>query len=78
MSKAVFYHAGCSVCQDAEKQLVASLDPSIDVEIVHLGNDKTRIEEAENFGVESVPAVVLHDNVYHINFGASLHDVKKA
>ena len=77
MSKAVFYHAGCPVCVDAEKVLVTYLDSSkIDSEIVHLGTDRERIEEAEMAGVKSVPALVIDGSVYHINYGASLEEVK--
>lgn len=77
MSKAVFYHAGCPVCVDAEQVVVEYLDKSkVDTEIVHLGNDRNRIEEAEKAGIKSVPALVIDGNVYHINFGASLEDVK--
>ncbi len=47
-----------------------------DVEIVHLGNDKGRISAAEAAGVKSVPALVLGHDVLHINFGASMADVK--
>lgn len=78
MSKAVFYHAGCPVCVDAEKVVLEYLDNSkIRPEIVHLGTEADRIEEAEKIGVESVPALVIDENVYHINFGASLEDVKE-
>jgi len=77
MAKAVFYHAGCPVCVDAEQVIVGHLDESkIDTEIVHLGEDSSRIEEAERFGIKSVPALVIDDNVYHINYGASLEEVK--
>ncbi len=77
--KAVFYHAGCPVCVDAEQRLAHALDPaSYTVEIVHLGNDRGRIAEAEAAGVKSVPALVLDGLPYHINFGASLADVKGA
>ncbi len=75
--KAVFYHAGCPVCVSAEQTVVGALDSSrYDVEIVHLGDDKDRIAEAENLGVKSVPALVLDGQVFHINFGASLSDLK--
>lgn len=75
--KAVFYHAGCPVCVDAEQQLATSLDPArFELEIVHLGESKDRIAEAERAGVVSVPAIVLEGRPYHINFGASLADVK--
>jgi glutaredoxin len=78
LSKATFYHAGCPVCVDAEQMLLHYLDPSkAQVEVVHLGEDPSRIAEAEKTGVTSVPALVLQGKVYHINFGASLEDVKK-
>jgi glutaredoxin len=72
-SKAVFYHAGCPVCVAAEQNVAAALDPArFDVEVVHLGKDKSRLAEAERAGVKSVPALVLNGAAYHINFGASL------
>lgn len=72
-TKAIFYHAGCPVCVSAEHNLAAALDPNrFDVEIVHLGQDKTRLPEAERAGVKSVPALVLNGQAFHINFGASL------
>lgn len=78
MSKAVFYHAGCPVCVDAEQVVLEYLDKSkVNAEIVHLGSQRDRIAEAEAAGVKSVPALVLGGNVYHINFGASMEDVKK-
>jgi glutaredoxin 3 len=76
MEKSVFYHAGCPVCVSAEQDIV-SLIGSDKVEIVHLGNQKNRIAEAESKSVKSVPALVTpNGNVLHINFGASLADVK--
>lgn len=77
MTKAIFYHAGCPVCVDAEQMILGYLDKSkTTTEVVHLGTDQNRIEEAEKVGVKSVPALVIGENVYHINFGASLADVK--
>lgn len=77
MKKAVFYHAGCSVCVAAEQMVTDYLDKSqVDLEVVHLGQDAARIGEAEALGVKSVPALVVDDSVYHINFGASMDDVK--
>ncbi|MBL6445166.1 thioredoxin family protein [Fulvivirga sp. 29W222] len=77
MEKAVFYHAGCPVCVNAEQDILKIIDRSkYDPEVVHLGQDPTRIPEAEVVGVESVPALWLNQNVLHINFGASLTDVK--
>ena len=76
MSKPVFYHAGCPVCVSAEHDIV-NLIGKDNVEVVHLSEDKTRIEEAEKAGVKSVPALVTDNgNVLHINFGTSIADVK--
>ncbi|WP_299110785.1 thioredoxin family protein [uncultured Winogradskyella sp.] len=76
MSKSIFYHAGCPVCVTAEQDIV-DLAGRGNVEIVHLGNDGSRITEAENAGVKSVPALLTSNgNVLHINFGASLEEVK--
>ncbi len=76
-TKAVFYHAGCPVCIDAERQFADSLDQSkFDVEIVHLGDAPARLAEAEEGGVKSVPAFVIEGQAFHINFGASLEDLK--
>lgn len=75
--KAVFYHAGCSVCYDAERQFADSLDPKqYEIEVVHLGEAKGRIGEAEAAGVKSVPAFVIDGRPYHINFGADLSVLK--
>lgn len=77
MANAIFYHAGCPVCVDAEQVVVDYLDKSkITTEIVHLGTEPNRIAEAEKVGVKSVPALVIDGDVYHINFGASLEAVK--
>lgn len=75
---AKFYHAGCPVCVSAEQTLLSSLDQGVSVEVVHLGTDRARIGEAEKAGVKSVPALVLGGQVLHINFGASLEDVKRS
>ncbi len=76
MSISVFYHAGCPVCVSAEHDLLNLINPS-EVEVVHLGEDKSKIDEAEQIGVKSVPALVTpNGNVLHINFGASLNDVR--
>lgn len=76
MSKSIFYHAGCPVCISAEHDVIDLIGRD-NVQIVHLGNDKSRIAEAENAGVKSVPALVTpKGNVLHLNFGASMADVK--
>ncbi|MEW4925695.1 thioredoxin family protein [Algibacter sp. 2305UL17-15] len=76
MSKSVFYHAGCPVCISAEHDIIELIGKE-NVDIVHFGEDASRISEAENAGVKSVPALVTpNGNVLHINFGASMEDVK--
>jgi len=76
-TKAVFYHAGCPVCVAAEQAVASAIDPTkYNVEIVHLGESKSRIEEAERAGVKSVPALVLDGAAFHINFGADIDALK--
>ena len=76
MAKSIFYHAGCPVCVSAEHDIV-NLIGATNVEIVHIGEDRNRIAEAEKGGVKSVPALLTpNGNVLHINFGASMADVK--
>jgi len=76
-TKAIFYHAGCTVCVAAEQNVANALDPvKYDVEIVHLGKDKSRLTEAESAGVKSVPALVMDGAAFHINFGAGIEALK--
>lgn len=76
MSKSIFYHAGCPVCVSAEHELLNLVNPSA-IEVVNIGQERHRIPEAEKAGIKSVPALVTpNGNVLHINFGASLADVK--
>ena len=78
MTKATFYHAGCPVCVAAEQEILNLVDVNrVNVEVVHLGEKPAAIPAAEKAGVKSVPALVLEGNrVLHINFGASMADVK--
>lgn len=76
MKKSIFYHAGCPVCISAEHDIVSLIGDS-NVDIIHLGEDRNQIDTAENAGVQSVPALVTpNGNVLHINFGASIADVR--
>ena len=76
MNKPIFYHAGCPVCVSAEHDII-NLIGKDNVEVVHIGENRSRIEEAEKAGIQSVPALVTPGgNVLHINFGASMADVK--
>lgn len=77
MKNAVFYHAGCPVCVEAETKVAEALDRSkYAVEIVHLAESKHRIADAERVGVKSVPALVIDDVPFHLNFGAELAALK--
>lgn len=76
-TKAIFYHAGCPVCMSAEQNVAHALNPlKYEVEIVHLGENKARLREAEAVGVKSVPALVLDGAAFHINYGASVDALK--
>lgn len=74
---ATFYHAGCPVCVQAERTIAEAIDPSrYTIDIVHLGQARHRVSEAQDAGVKSVPALVIDGTPYHINFGAALADLK--
>ena len=74
---AKFYHAGCPICVSAENSLADALDKGkVELEIVHLGEEKSRVTEAEAAGVKSVPALVIGGQALHINFGADLSALK--
>lgn len=76
MKKSIFYHAGCPVCISAEHDIVNLIGIS-NVEIVHLGENRSQLDNAESAGVKSVPALVTPTgNVLHLNFGASMADVR--
>lgn len=76
MKKSIFYHAGCPVCLSAEHDII-ELVGAENIEVVNIGEDGSRINEAENAGVASVPALLTpNGNVLHLNFGASMADVK--
>jgi hypothetical protein len=76
MRKPIFYHAGCPVCVGAESEIIDLVGVE-NLDIIHLGEKKEQISIAEDFGVKSVPALVTSSgHVLHINYGASLEDVK--
>lgn len=76
MKKSIFYHAGCPVCISAEHDIINLIGKS-NIEVVHLGEDRSQLDSAEKAGVKSVPALVTPTgNVLHINFGASMKDVR--
>ncbi|MGD9570281.1 MAG: thioredoxin family protein [Thermoleophilia bacterium] len=76
---ATFFHAGCPVCVSAEQGLAGALDPSrYAIEVVHLGEQPDEIARAEQAGVVSVPALLVEGQVFHINHGADIADLKAA
>ena len=75
MPEATYFHAGCPVCVAAEESLVDALGASVDITRIHLGEQPAEIEAARAAGVQSVPALVMNEQVFHINHGASLNDL---
>lgn len=76
-TRAVYYHAGCPVCVEAENQVADALDTSrYEIERINLGEQKDKIAEAEAAGVKSVPALVINGAPFHINFGAPMSALK--
>ncbi|GAB4248428.1 MAG: thioredoxin family protein [Ekhidna sp.] len=76
MNKSIFYHAGCPVCISAESEIIGLIGES-NVDIIHLGEQSNLIDKAESAGVKSVPALVTPSgSVLHINFGASIEEVR--
>ena len=77
MKQLIFYHAGCPVCVEAEQNILETVDTSkYQITVVHLGNENDRVLEAEALGVKSVPAMVVENVVFHINYGARINDLK--
>ena len=76
MQKSIFYHAGCPVCVSAEHDII-NLIGEENVEIINIGEDLEQLNVAESAGVKSVPALLTpNGNVLHLNFGASVKDLK--
>ena len=76
-SSAIFYHAGCPVCVEAQTVVESYLDRSkTDLEVVHLSESRDRLAEAETAGVASVPALLIDGRVLHLNHGADLAALK--
>lgn len=64
------------MCVTAEAELVELIGKDA-VEIIHLGEQPEKIQEAEAAAITSVPALVTPTgNVLHINFGAAIADLK--
>ena len=73
MKKVTYYHAGCPVCIEAERNVLKALDTSrYEISIINLGEEKASIAKAKEIGVQSVPSLVIDGLVFHINFGAPM------
>lgn len=71
--KAIFYHAGCPVCVDAQNAVESLIDRSrFELEIVHLGESPDRLAGAEAEGLKSVPALATAGQMIHLNHGADV------
>ncbi|MEZ6163657.1 MAG: hypothetical protein R3B67_04395 [Phycisphaerales bacterium] len=74
MKKATFYHAGCPVCLSAEESITTIIDAVITTSSSHLGECAASRKRSRAM-VVFVPLVV-DGRALHINFGASMEDVK--
>jgi len=76
-SKATWFHGGCDVCTTAEHDLVDGLDKTrFDIEKVNLVTHRARLGEAEKAGIKTLPALLIGSQVFHVNHGADLSDLK--
>jgi len=72
-----FFHAGCPVCVNAENRLADAIDTGrYTVERIHLGERPDRLADADAAGVRSVPAFVIDGQALHVDFGASIDDLR--
>ena len=77
MKQAIYFHAGCPVCVTAETQLLDLMDQGqLGLTRIHLGEQPNALVQAKALGVRSVPALVIEDQVFHINHGADLAELK--
>jgi len=70
MKRATFFHLGDATGQD----LLTFLDLRlVDLELVDLSANPDRVDECRLLGVQSLPALVVDGEVFHVNPTASLH-----
>lgn len=78
MKKATYYHEGGYVGKMVENTLVDGLDlQKFVLEIVNLSELPSRIEEAQQRGVLTLPALVVENDVFHINQACTLEQIKQ-
>ncbi len=67
MKKNILYHDGCKVCSNTGQALVNLLGLGT-LDIVHVGLNPNKQEEAEQKGVKTFPALITNNgNVLHLN-----------
>lgn len=68
MKDAIFYHDGCNLCLAMAEVFGSALDPALyRTEIVNLGLDTARADEAEMAGVSVLPSLVIDGRVFAVN-----------
>ncbi len=79
MREASFYHEGFPVCVQTLTVISEEIDRNqYEIKIIHFSQYPDRMAEAETVGVQSVPELLLNNQVFHISFGTSMLDVKGA
>ena len=76
---ATFYvgKSDCSVCVAADEAVIGHLDRSrLDVSVVDVSANPSRIDELDRLGVKTLHALVIGGDVFHINLGITVADLK--
>jgi glutaredoxin 3 len=62
-----FYHDGCDICVSVGQEIV-NLIGLLNLDVIHVGINPSKVIEANNLGVKSFPALVnINGNVLHFN-----------
>jgi len=71
---AIFYHDGCKLCLSMAEVFGTALDPALyATEVVNLGLDTGRVDEAAKAGVTELPSLVIDGRVFAVNPHSDLH-----
>ncbi|MDX2174760.1 MAG: thioredoxin family protein [Bacteroidota bacterium] len=67
MKQLKFYHDGCTICASVGQEIVNLIGLS-NLDIIHVGLNPSKMQEAEKLGVKAYPALVTDNgNVLHFN-----------
>ena len=67
MKNLMFYHDGCDICAGVG-QVIVNLIGLAKLDIIHVGVNPSRMEEAKKIGIKAFPALVTSNgNVLHFN-----------